>query len=65
MMDFDYPCPLSGGLRGLLLKYKAELSQNPGPFDCNVPRAIQCMLKAMFIRDHKFEVHDKYLQMDR
>lgn len=63
-MDSDYPCPLSGGLRVLLQKDNPKLSQNPRLFNCSVLRATQCILKAVFIRDCKFEACDKCLQMD-
>ena len=44
MVDSHEPCPLSGGLRGLLLKRNTKLAWNLDPFDVNVPRARQCML---------------------
>lgn len=64
LMDSDYPWPLSGGLRGLLLKYSSKHYQNLGPFNFRVPRARQFMLKAVFIRDRRFELCGKCLQMD-
>lgn len=46
------------------LKYTPKLSWNLGSFSFNVPRARQCTLKTMFIKNHRFEICGKYLQMD-